>query len=71
MKLNRIKQPQTSKRISISLPESERLNIEKYVEFYKYTYKEEVKENDIIRNILSEFIESDKKFISWKKANQE
>ncbi|MDA0967476.1 MAG: DUF2274 domain-containing protein [Proteobacteria bacterium] len=70
MKLNKIKQPQASKRISISLPEDEHSNIEKYVEFYKYTYKEEVKENDIIRNILSEFIGSDKKFINWKKANQ-
>ena len=38
MKLSRIKQPQASKRVSISLPEDEHLNIEKYVEFYKYKY---------------------------------
>ena len=69
MRLHKIQQPGKSKRLTISLPENELDNINKYAEYYEHIYKEPVRENELIRNMICDYISSDKDFTKWKKKS--
>lgn len=62
MKLAKVTSNEPTERIAIGMKQSAVLTLKSYQEFYKTSYGEEIALNQLVENMLLEFMKDDKEF---------